>query len=161
MDITTLILKNSYTKPEALRKLRSLSASVEASLYGGDYRLDPSEELYAAWLRDATAQVLSEKPNKEGPSLQTKNIFSLPEKTLRAIEPVVLYLPFELPEEGIKKIVGKLREGDNKSCLIEIKYDPSLLAGCAISYKGNYKDYSLRAKLAEKRRELEIIVEKL
>ncbi len=66
---------------------------------------------------------------------------------IKAIEPLYFYLPFELPEEEILKISSKLRRDYGKQFLIETRVDPQLLGGCALSYKGVYKDYSLKDRL--------------
>jgi len=67
-------------------------------------------------------------------------------KKIDSLEPLHLFLPKEIPDEELEKIANYLRES-NKNLLLEIKIEPELLGGCALSYKGVYKDYSLKTKL--------------
>ena len=68
---------------------------------------------------------------------------------IKAIEPLHLTLPFELPDTELQIISNKLRQDYGPRFLIETKIDPALLGGCTMSYKGVYKDYSIKNKLKQ------------
>lgn len=147
MDLAALILKSSSTKAEALLKLRALSASVSADLFGGEYHPDAAEAEFADWVKKTSQMV------KENLDAKTAgDTFAAAEKTIKSAETVVLYLPFVLPAENIAEISAKINS------LLEIKIDPSLIAGCAIAKNGVYKDYSVRARLSEKHEEISQIL---
>lgn len=73
--------------------------------------------------------------------------FDAARATIEAIEPLYLYLACDLPQEEVTKIAQKLRKDYGKDFLIETKVQPELIGGCAMSYKGVYKDYSLKGKI--------------
>jgi len=77
----------------------------------------------------------------------TQKEFDETKNKIEAIEPLHISVPVELPDEEIAKIIAKLRQEYGKEFLMEIKFDKSLIGGCALSYKGVYKDYSVKAKL--------------
>lgn len=143
MDLAALILKSSSTKSEALLKLRALSAYVSAELFGGQYQPDAAEEELTDWVKEASQEIISGFDKK---SFTT--IFTGAEKAIKAADAIVIYLPFDLSGDNLAAISKKANS------LLEIKIDPSLIAGCAIANKGVYKDYSVRAKIAEQHQEI-------
>lgn len=132
MDVATTIISASTTKSEAIRRLRSLNSHINATLYNS--KSNPDE-----WTLE-TAKKIKTTPKKWDED------YHQAEKTIEAIEPIILYLPEEL--DDLKDVINKIRSGKNKSALLEIKIDRSLLAGAAISYAGKYNDYSIKSKLA-------------
>ncbi len=57
-----------------------------------------------------------------------------------------VFIPDNSQVEGFGKW---LREHlKNPELLFDVKIDSSLIGGCAISYKGVYRDYSLKARIA-------------
>lgn len=82
------------------------------------------------------------------------------ESTINKIDVATLYLPFEvLEDEGTGKtgelhldspmvLLGKwFKENVNKYFIFKINYNPNLVAGCAISIHGIFKDFSLGASM--------------
>ena len=63
----------------------------------------------------------------------------------------IIFIPFELPEEGMAALGQRMRRLFGKNFLAEIKLDPNLLAGAALVWDGVYKDYSLREKIEDNR----------
>jgi F0F1-type ATP synthase delta subunit len=80
--------------------------------------------------------------------------FETLEKDIKTIEPLILYLPYELPDEEISQIGTKLRADYGNKFLIEVNIDPNLIAGCALSFKGIYKDYSIKQKIADNKQQI-------
>lgn len=149
MDIITILIKDIYTKSEVQQKLRAVTDYFNLTLYGsGRGSETPPDEAIAPLV----SKLLPKKDKKAIENLKD----NLPKavKTLEQIPPVVLYLPFELPEANLKEIALSLR-AILPNALLEIKYSTFLIAGCALSYRGIYKDYSIKAKLGEKREEIE------
>lgn len=75
-----------------------------------------------------------------------KAIKILPKKEL------VIFVPSQLPQREIDRI--KARLGEVK---VRFKIDPDLIGGAALAWDGQYKDYSLKARFEEKKKELEAI----
>lgn len=68
------------------------------------------------------------------------------EKEISKIQPLIIYVAFDIPSEEVEKIGIWLRREINPYLLCEIKQDPEIIGGCALSWKGIYKDYSLRKR---------------
>lgn len=63
---------------------------------------------------------------------------------------ITLHISRVLPEDSIARIGMWLRKHLNPAMLIRFKYDTSVTAGCGISWKGVYTDFSLSHRLEEK-----------
>ncbi|MCL4398032.1 F0F1 ATP synthase subunit delta [Patescibacteria group bacterium] len=111
-----------------------------------------SQILTTCLTKSAALRELSSVEDQVRARKVSREDFDKAREEIKTIEPLYLYLPAQVPEENLQSIVGKLRRDYGDRFLIEIKIDPALLGGCALSYKGIYKDYSLKAKL-EKNRE--------
>lgn len=138
-NLLEAILSNTFIKNQAEKKVMVLK----------DYLLD---NLFAQGKKTATDEWVTSLDKKVLESITPQNVYSVFDKMeadIKAIEPLVLYLPYELPETEIVQIGTSLRSDYGASFLIEITIDPNLIAGCALSFKGIYKDYSLKQKIAD------------
>ncbi len=70
-------------------------------------------------------------------------------QTVDQTDPIILHIPFEMPREETKKVGLWIKENINPVYLLEIRFDPSMVAGCMISFKGTSKDYSIRKKIED------------
>lgn len=70
---------------------------------------------------------------------------------------LVVFVPKELPKEVKERLAKTAREIFAQELVVEFRVDPDLLGGAALAWQGYYKDYSLRARFAEKSQELEKI----
>jgi hypothetical protein len=129
MSLSAQILAQCYTKTQALRLLEEWEDMVRGNLFGGKDNKLPVESL-------------TQKNYKEE--------FDKARKEISLIEPLYIYVPRELTDNDLKKIVAKLPKG----FLVEIKFQGDLVGGCALSYKGVYKDYSLKKKIQDFRGEI-------
>lgn len=83
------------------------------------------------------------------------------ETQTKKISPLIVYLAFE-PGEGenqqlstwVRQIFG------NPQLVIDVKYNPDLIAGCALVWKGVYKDYSLKKKIEDQKEQILAIFRK-
>ena len=66
------------------------------------------------------------------------------EKSAESLPTVTLFLPFVPPMYEVPKLGKWLRSNVDPRALMEIKTDIQLIGGCAVSYRGVYRDYSLR-----------------
>lgn len=147
------ILQDTFIKTRALKRVTGLkdyalnrifSSLEQGSLLKADTMKDP----------EITTWISSLNPTFLG-GINQQNIYKIfgqLEKDVKAIEPLVLYLPYELPEETITEIGQKLREDYGKNFLIDIQIDPALIAGAALSYKGVYRDHSVRKNIFDNKK---------
>lgn len=150
MDQTLLetILQDTFIKTLALKKVTGLKDyllnKVFSSPKQGPSKINITDD------PEITTWVLSLNPALlTGINQQhIYTIFDQLEKDIKAIEALVLYLPYELPKEQLTEIGQNLREDYGNNFLIDIQINPDLVAGVALSYKGIYKDYSVKQSIS-------------
>lgn len=67
---------------------------------------------------------------------------------------VILYLAFEPNDEAVRLIGEFLRNQFSASIIFEYKNNPALIGGVAVSWKGIYKDYSVKELINQKQSEI-------
>lgn len=142
-EILSIVLQETYTFTDALRRAKVLRQFLMHKLFGGiddknAYRQDDIQ-----WLDGLGGQFYSQftKDNFYGVLKQL-------EDSLHKFQPLVIYVPFEMPEHEIARLGNYLRQAYGKNFLIEVKIDPSLIAGCALVWGGLYQDYSIRKRIS-------------
>lgn len=147
-EMLNVILKDTYTQTQLKHRVRILKSYIEQILFAGvSEPLNPPD---LDWLKSLPADFY-QKFNKDN----TMEIFAKIEQDLAKLAVVALHLPFEASEIVYSQIGSFSRRAFGSSTLLlDIKYDPSLIAGVALSWKGIYKDFSLKAKIAEKKAEI-------
>lgn len=142
-----IILKDTFTLNQLRSRLQLLKSYIDNQLYGGKtVSLSPEE---TKWLSSLGNDFYKNFTPKE-----TGLIFDDLEKTLPQIPLVTLYLAFEPGETEIAQIGTYLRANFKNIQLFEIKYNPDLIGGAALSYKGTYRDYSLRKKIDDQKQQI-------
>lgn len=156
MDQTLLeyILQDTFTKTFALKKVIALKDYLLTKIFSSPKQTseenniteDPEITIWVANLDPAVYSWINPQNIYE--------IFENLEKSIKAIEPLMLYLPHEIPLAYITEIGQKLRADYGKSFLMDIHIDPNLIAGPALSYRGFYRDYSVKQKIMDNRQEV-------
>lgn len=143
------LLTNTYTKTDALKRLRLLKEFVILKLFGGGEQKFTLEDL--AWLESFLGKNPQEATKDElFKNFQPNSVyhdFEDLENSIKNIQTLTIYLPISLPLENIVEIGKYLKESYGPNFLIDLKYDPTLVAGAALAWKGIYKDYSIKQKL--------------
>lgn len=147
-DILAIILKDTYSLTQLKRRVRALKTYLLQTFFGGAPARTIDED--TNWLKTLPQQ-LYQKFTKDN----VYEIFSKLEQTGVKLPTLTMYLTFEPDEATLGQLGTKARTAfASTTLLLDIKLDPRLIAGAALSWKGIYRDYSLKAKLAEKRQEL-------
>lgn len=142
MSDLDILIKNTYTISSLKNRLRALRAYFSKDFFSSDLNLTEDEKL---WIESLPKEFI-EKFNKDNIS----KILGELEKQINQIQFLTIFLPFEADSETIRLIGLKSREHFGPRLVLDIKYDARLIAGCALSWGGIYKDYSLHAKIAER-----------
>lgn len=144
-DILNLMMENTYTLPDLKHRLRILKEYLEAQVFSKNTSLsfDPED---SAWLNSLPSGLFSQF-NKDN----LPDIFTTLEQTIDKISPLTLYLSFEPNKEIVSAISAWLRQNLSQKPILEIKFDPGLIGGCALVKDGIYKDYSLKARIEEQK----------
>lgn len=157
-NLLDLILEGVYTQTDSLRYFRLFKEASVQKLFGSlqdpqstprsSEPIDLSDE-EKAWLDKMITSTKS--------SINTKNItqvFSDLEKEIKEVEVLTVFIPFEMPRDEVKRLGMYLRQTYGSKFLMELKYDPKLIAGCAFSWKGIYKDYSLHQRMLDNQNQI-------
>lgn len=145
MDLLTIIAANTFRVSDLKRRARVIKEYLESKLFGGASKpqFNPEDQ---AWLA-----TLPETLN----TLDSKSFYKLMEelnKKIVKLTPLTVYLAFEMPEPELAKLALNVRTTLNSpTTFLDIKIDHNLVGGASFSYKGVYRDYSLRKSLENQR----------
>src|SRR3989338_3041485 len=156
-------LTTTFTKNQALRRLRLAKELLELLFFQGanpddfENTFNKLKAKYSPYfvgqegLEEDVKFIYTLGPNffKNFSTVNINDQTALLEKSINDTKNILMYLPFELPEDQVIVLGGWFKKNLGEDTLFEINYDPELIGGCAISYKGIYKDFSLRAKVDE------------
>ena len=148
-EILTILLKNTFTLTQLKHRVRLLKSYLEKTFFANQGQAEPLTPLDLNWLK-SLPDSFYQGFNKDN----IYEIFTGLENQINKLPLLTLYLSFEPDDAATEQIgvfAGKTFENHP---LLDIKYDPNLIAGGALSWKGIYKDYSLRAKIDERKPEL-------
>ena len=146
-QILPVILKNTYSLTQFKHRLSVLKSFLLLSFFGGSpHTLNQKDE---AFLKSLPESFFNEF-NKDN----IYNLLNDLENRIKKLPSLTIYLTFETDDQTLSQIGEFARKTYNPSLMLDVKLDPSLIAGTAFSWKGVYKDYSLKAKLAEKKEEI-------
>lgn len=148
-EIISAILKDTYSLAQLKHRLRILKANLLLTFFGGSEQ-DSISPADLAWLKSLPA-AFYQKFTREN----VYKIFSELDDAALKLNVLTLYLSFDADEGAVSQIGSYGRRTFNAPfLLLDIKKDPALIAGTAISWKGVYRDYSLRSRMALKKNEL-------
>lgn len=142
-QLLDLILQETYTLPQLFRRVALLRKYLSARLFKGDMKLEEiSVKEDYVWLNNLDPSVFTHF-NQENHGEIIDNMV----KKIDSLKTLIIYMPFELPDNQIPIIGKNLRASYGQNLLFESRLDPSLLGGCALVWNGVYKDYSLKARI--------------
>lgn len=144
------IIAETYTLTQLQRRLETLRLYLNIRLFkkNTDTSLPiPEDDLnWLISLGDDFYKEINVKNHLE--------VFTKLESLSKSQVPITIVIPFDIPGGEIIHLVSNLRSDLNRLILVEIKHDPELIAGCALVYKGVYRDYSIRAKIEQNKEKI-------
>lgn len=138
------ILQNTYTLTSLRKRIKALKEKMNIELYNLKVESKELDKEEAAWVDSLGPDFLSQFKRDD-----FHEVFEELDKSISALQPLVIYLAFDPGPSQIILIGAWLRQNYNKTFIFDIKIDPSLIAGCAFIWRGVYKDYSLKGRLQE------------
>lgn len=145
-DLLDPILAQTFTQAEALHRLSALKEAAVKKLFGSRQKPAGQED---PWLSSLDPDIYRHFTKEN-----VYKIFDTVEAEIKNIKPLTLFLPFEIPNNEVANLGIYLRKSYGKNFLMEIKPDPSLIAGAALVWNGIYKDYSLRQRITDNRQKI-------
>ncbi len=147
-NVLSLILKDTYTLTLLKHRLSILKSHLVSHFFT-DKTEDSTNQADLAWIKS-----LPDDFYKKFDKDNVYEYFSIAESEIEDLTTLIIYLPFQT-DEHIEAQIGELtRKIFNPNLMLDCKYDPNLIAGCALVWKGIYKDYSLRVKIEERKAEV-------
>ncbi len=144
-DILTTILKDTFTLHQLKNKLNVLKTYLSQTFFGGvgSGGFD-AEDL--VWLKSLPPTLL-QSFNKDN----LTQVFTDFDKQINSLKVLTMYLTFEPDKDSLAAIGTKVRTAFPGVSLIDLKIDPTLIAGPAFVWHGIYKDFSLKASIEAKK----------
>ncbi|OGE27009.1 hypothetical protein A3H85_01245 [Candidatus Daviesbacteria bacterium RIFCSPLOWO2_02_FULL_40_8] len=148
------ILTSTYTTNDVYRRIRALKQFLLNQLFASAIQsFTSSSESDSAWLSSLGTEFYAQ--------FNQQNIYQMIEaleKQVKSIQPLIIYLPFEIPEGEVVRIGMKIRTDLGKNLLLNFKVDPTLIAGCAIVWNSQLRDYSARARINQNKPQILSII---
>ncbi len=144
-NILATLLKDSYTLNQLKHKLAFLRSYLEQQFFKGEESKDLFAETDLTWLKSL--------PQKFLQSFNKDNLYSTIEDLQNQIiklPTLILYLTFDPNTQTISEIGEYVRKTFQTKLILDLKYDPNLIAGASLVWKGLYRDYSLRSRIDER-----------
>lgn len=148
-DLLNIILKDTFSQRQLNHNLLILRSYLSQKIFGSqkEASFSPAD---LNWLNNLDPNLYQE--------FNSQNAFELLDQLeleLKKVVPLVLYIGFEADDITIAQICAFARNAFQKPNLIlDVKLNPGLIAGCAFSWKGIYKDYSLKAMIDQRKTEI-------
>lgn len=141
------ILRTCFTKTEFYRRINILRDFLEAKFFMGETH-SLQDWLYARHTPEEDMNVLLSWGKPFYDSFTADTMYQLITDCTNAVGnlPILtIYLPFT-PADREKVTIGLwCRKNVDPRCILDIRSDPSLVAGCTLSWNGVYRDYSLHS----------------
>ncbi len=140
-----LMLSNTYTYSTMRHRIRLLKAILNNRIFGSKLYINPTPE-DITWF-NSLPQTFLNSINKDN---LTEFINHL-EISLEKTPVLVVNISFDPTYTAETQIGEFCRKNFSSFQLININYNPSLVAGCALVWNGVSKDYSIKARMAQYR----------
>lgn len=168
-ELTKTLLATTYTKAQSLRRLRLIQDFLNYWVFTphdqneanqkitefitNETNITPADQQWAIqFFTDFVARVgdLSDQMHRT----QILSTLEAAQNNIAKTEILKLYIPFDMPGDQLLRLGQWVKTNISPLVLMEIHYNGALLAGCAMSWKGVYRDYSLGGKVAQNRAEI-------
>ncbi|MBI2338374.1 F0F1 ATP synthase subunit delta [Candidatus Daviesbacteria bacterium] len=148
-EILNTITKDTFTLTLLKHRLRILKSNLLKKIFGSEAPAEQLSVQEANWLSSLPASFY-QKFNKDN----VYQIFDAIETKINSMPVLLIYIAFEADDQTIYQIGMNLKKSFTSITLFDIKVNPALIAGCALSFGGIYRDYSLKAKIEDKKSEI-------
>jgi hypothetical protein len=140
------ILLETYSSEHLNRRLRKLRSHFVNQLFGEESAVEPdpfTDPIDIKWLHESLGEDFSKTINRNN----VYQVFDDLQLEVKKLHPLITYFAYNFPESDLINIVQNLRKTYSPDLLLDVKIDPSLIAGCAFIVNGVYQDFSLRKQI--------------
>ncbi len=148
--VISIVLANTYTVNDLMRRFALLRNYLEAKLFGG--REGGSITLETLLMRERADEgaVVALKAWNEAFSFEKISLESLHamlpsvEEDIRGLPILRLYTPVELDVTQTNRVGNWVRTHLDPNLMLELHVDARAVGGCAFVWRDTFRDYSLR-----------------
>lgn len=133
------LLQNITTKRGAERMLEEIEIIRKGLFEAGTGALD---SLLKNKVRAQTAEIIREMFSKA--NVDKKAYLDMVEESIVNMPNVSLILAFEPSEGAVERFYSKISEASGKRVILDLVYEPQIIGGAVIIFKGRYRDYSFK-----------------
>lgn len=145
-----LLLKYSKTTYELSASLKLLKSFLESKFFNSPFRTEDLTDREQTLITAIKQEKVLESITKDRLTDFLKELQAETEK----INILVIFTAVALNEESTDEVVKKVRLMISNQILVDFRLDPTLVAGCALIWKGVYKDYSLKSRIEQNREQI-------
>ena len=164
-NILDYLFKNCFSKADLLHHLSTLESFFEFYFFQNQtLSLVTSQKEYFLKenIQESDKEILLSYPVSFYSFFSLENFYDLLKKArefIEKMENLTISLPFEAASREKEKIGKKVYDlFSGRRIAFDFKHDPLLLAGCALIFRGIYKDYSLKNILENNEQEVRNII---
>lgn len=153
-DIFTAILKSTYTKSDFSHRVEILRTYLEIYMYSPEEKITLSSFLKNNIVNEQDSAVLTSIGDKflNFQSRESAHDLIMDLKIGLGNLPILtVYLPFKPEFAEIAKLGIWCRENIDANLLIDLRLERHVMGGCALVWKGVYRDYSLHYYIEKNR----------
>ena len=161
--LLSMLLRETYTKSDILRRLRLLREYLEFKYFSSERQTDLSYFLAKHNVPEVDIGVFASFSDEFYASFTKENAYTELTKLSEAVDKqpqIVVLVPYDFGAEEIMRLGRWMRTNIHPQMIIELRNNPTLLGGCAFAYEGYYHDFSLRYYMMKKREEIRAIIAK-
>ncbi|MBI2593628.1 F0F1 ATP synthase subunit delta [Candidatus Daviesbacteria bacterium] len=153
------ILKDTFTLESFKKRARVLKLILEKKIFKSEDQSEdgqlPETGKISLNEEEQWASNFDEKILGQVNADNFRELFKVTDQFISDTTSLTIYFVFTADETQIKEIGEWLRRSlNNPNLIFDVKVDAGLIGGCAIAYKGVYKDYSLKAKISQNKEKL-------
>ncbi len=151
--IIDIILQDTYTKADAIRRLRILRMMLETKLFSQESSID--QKIKNLNISDEDASIVKNWLQKCDSLFNQENVYKLLNNISISIDKlpnIIFYIAQNIQDpKYLSKITAWVREFVSRDALIDLKIDPKKVGGLAFVQKGIIQDYSLAYFMKQKK----------
>lgn len=148
-DIITTILKDTFSLTQYKTRVRLLKSNLLKTFFGNENETALAYPQELAWLKTIPPNFY-QNFNKDN----VYQIFSNMDQEIAKLPTLTILLTFEPDDATLSNLGTFARKLFGPYLMLDIRLDSRLIAGTALIWKGVYRDYSLRAKIEERKVEI-------
>lgn len=153
-ELVTIILVNTFTRSDLNRRIHLLREYLEQTYFSQNAGITLHEFMENKNISASDAEAMSSWGDQFYKCFTRDTAYDTLKKMgeyIDSAQTLVMYLPY-LPDPTDTIRLGRwVRTNVQDNVIIEMKRNPSLIGGCALVWKGIYRDYSMKYFLMKHR----------